>query len=879
MVTPLYKNLKKSGTSVYVFPGAAEDISAAYQNENYKMYFSKYTLLDLPKQNISTEPNKFDFENTFETSVNSTPPNNYSEQLVESLRNYVANHETVLRESRLGNSQYYYDINALETTTEKIFWKWLKKLNVLSLEPAIPEDEYFPNLTQFRSRDELDDEYFPEYLWKEREVFSWNIKNFQSNNNQLQIEFFGTTNLRVNDIINVYNVSEPLLEVQFNGIDTDDGVNFKIVDVIDASGNDGQKIILDATWTNSNTLIEESGNAEIVYKKVVKYIGEVNGISNVQEANRSYTEVYANIPDHTGKTPDVLFRTKVDVNYKPNMTFPILPSQFQPEIFGAENFNSPIVNNQQNYPGSYFGQFDNADFTYRTETGDDLRRSGNYYGVSGDVNNPVITPDTLDGLTLDFDTSHYVKMNIPGRILTNFEQFNALEVNNEPPEDFEYNAILWYYTVENEAGEQRTNLYGITILDNPMNNPNQDEVGLRIPTYKKLVSNGEQDGTSFQFHLNLNFNIINENPVEAFNPEAINSQFSMNLFNDAMKSLASTNDSFLNILAEQDEIREEITSIKGLVYTQGDLNIITQKIKNLEELLRRYSTLQLSDSESIRVNEIVGTPPFLTLENISTIYDNVQLYRTTQLYTENGISPTSILIPDNRSFFIEITNDDELDIDVPGEENLQLTLNNDLSLNQSLDISIKADSIASQNKKLDIRIITDAPGDPTDSSLISNIDLPIFYNDALAQENKNSIWNKFNFDIDFNENINIIDFGDKLEISLSGNSNIISNSLDEGETFVLSDFYIESGQSFLDFSGQYKIDSISANQLTLDVSDNEIIKSYGATSSIVELHNTTSSLLINQPYFKLNKGKHIKIVRVSDSSNILKRYNITISDL
>jgi hypothetical protein len=70
---------------------------------------------------------------------------------------------------------------------------------------------------------------------------------------------------------------------------------------------------------------------------LVQYIGEINGVSNVQEANRSYTEVYAHVPDHTGQTPDILFRTMTDVNYKPNLTFPIIPSQYQPEIIGAES--------------------------------------------------------------------------------------------------------------------------------------------------------------------------------------------------------------------------------------------------------------------------------------------------------------------------------------------------------------------------------------------------------------------------------------------------------------------------------------------------------------------------------------------------------------
>ena len=60
--TPPYKKLKANGTSFYAFPGAAEDISVAYQNANYKMYFSKYALLNLPKhqtQVSSMSPARF----------------------------------------------------------------------------------------------------------------------------------------------------------------------------------------------------------------------------------------------------------------------------------------------------------------------------------------------------------------------------------------------------------------------------------------------------------------------------------------------------------------------------------------------------------------------------------------------------------------------------------------------------------------------------------------------------------------------------------------------------------------------------------------------------------------------------------------------------
>jgi hypothetical protein len=98
------------------------------------------------------------------------------------------------------------------------------------------------------------------------------------------------------------------------------------------------KVRFDVDYTGG-TYTESNGKAELVYNRLVQYIGEINGVSNVQEANRS-TEVYAHVPDHTGQTPDILFRTMTDVNYKPNLTFPIIPSQYQPEIIGAESLTS-----------------------------------------------------------------------------------------------------------------------------------------------------------------------------------------------------------------------------------------------------------------------------------------------------------------------------------------------------------------------------------------------------------------------------------------------------------------------------------------------------------------------------------------------------------
>ena len=133
MSTPLYKSLKNNGTSFYCFPSAAEKISAAYQNSSNKMYFSKYVLLNFPSQNLSSGTNSspiyFDFTDSsgegygFRQSLSSTPPSSFKDQVVESLRNYVANNEETMRSSRLRDNEYYYNNNSVTTPAEKIFFK------------------------------------------------------------------------------------------------------------------------------------------------------------------------------------------------------------------------------------------------------------------------------------------------------------------------------------------------------------------------------------------------------------------------------------------------------------------------------------------------------------------------------------------------------------------------------------------------------------------------------------------------------------------------------------------------------------------------------------------------------------------------------------
>jgi len=939
MVTPLYKFLKTNGTSFYAFPGAAEDISAAYQNSNYKMYFSKYVLLDFPTQNLSS-PNGTQSERItwdFATSFNSaslTVAETFKDQVIESLRNYVANHEITIRESRLNNTEYYYDNTALETTAEKIFWKWCRKLGLIEFEPALPQDEYIDTLEEFSRNNVTDDTYFREYLWRERQSSDQYIfiqfDDFTATvdgqlvsigDQVLALTFQNETGFQPGDTIILDGdiTNQDLLDALFGvGVVTEwpGPVQVTVLEVTDGGCCGNELVVIDLPFSGSSASPGGLSFANLVYHQLVKYIGEVNGVSNVQEANKAYTEVYAHIPDHTGRTPDILFRTLADNNYTPGMIFPIIPSQYQPEIIGSELFSSPIVNTPQNYPGSYYGQFDTEDFTYETSNGDSLRRSGDFYGVTGDINTPIVDGSNIDGVVIDLNTDHYVKMNLPDRMLSNFDEFNGLEVNNQPPQDFEFNAILWYYTVEDQNGNKKTNLYGISFLDNPDNNPKDAEVGIRFPVYKKLVANGNQDGTSYAFALNLNFNIINDNPIEAYNPESVNSVFSMTLFNEAMKRLASVNDSFLNIISEHSSLKDQILSVKQLIYSQKDLATINSKIANLEELLRSYSTLQTISSETIEVELIAQTsPPFLRYNSIDRKYFSIDNFNTSDMYNADGAIPVSINVPRYKDFMVNIINNDEVFLSLPNDGKLKLLFTSDLEYRQSVDIFITGSDLSSQNKKLDIFISTINPlglgttttntdlvnpftntvidvgqGAGTDTAqstslvetiLISDIDLPVFYNTATSQPNSAKTWKTFKFDIDFTKDITVTS-NSLLELSISSDPNIIYNSIKQGDVFTLNNLFVGTSSVF-DFSGQYSVTSVGVTSsiITLDVSTNQDFMDYVSGQLPLTLHSTSSSVLSNQPYLDINKGLMVRITRVSEEDQIAisEKYHIDVRDI
>lgn len=860
--------MKPNGTSFYAFPGASEDVASTRNNPNINSYFSHYALLHIPAQNLvagsQSKPIVFDFDNSFyKLDAIGQQATSFKDQLVESLRNYVANHEVTIRDSRLNNTEFYYDSTELPTTSEKIFFKWCRKLNLIQFEQAVDGDEYFGNLVEFERRSLTDDAYFPEVLWKEREITDYDIKYFRQSNvsgltTRLMIEFESvTTNYKVGDTIKLSGLDDTSAYYSNNNL------QFQILALVDADNTYNQQAVVNINYTSSEV---GTGISTLIYHKLVQYIGNINGVNNVQEANRSYQEVWAQVPAHTGQTPDILFRTKVDRNYKPNMLFPILPSQYQPEILGAELFNSPIVSNPQNYPGNFYAQFDSEfEYTYRTSDGDSIRRSGEYFGFTGDITAPVVDATLIDGLSLDFDTTHYVKMNIIDNEMTTFDQFNAMMINNLPPQDFDFNAILWYYTVEDNNGNTATNLYGISFLDNPDNNVIEEEAGIKIGTAKKLVATDTQDGTAYSFSLNLNYNIINENPQDTFNPSAVNSLFSFNLFNEAMSRLAQTNDSFTEIISEQNSLKQELSNLKQLVYTQADFANINSKFTYLESLVRSLQSIQVQSSDTIKVieNGAVTGFPTLELQNVDPSYYTIYNIATNDLYDDTGSTPLRLIVPENKNFLVNITNDDETSQILPNNDKLIVYLDRDLDYKQSVDIIVNSTATATQNKQFEFYISYSDTTLPVITRAIGPVDLPIYYNTARQRSNLASNSESLEFEVSLTANLDISSASFLTLPILNISSTILSNTVTKGEIFQLKNMLVGTS-SVIDMSGQYIVDSVTGTNIILDLSSNQLVKNW-VSENVISTTLNLNDKMVSKPVLGLNRGSKWRITRITSN--------------
>jgi len=894
MATPLYKPMKARGTSFYAFPSAASDLNLANYNDFYDLNFTKFALINIPRQENGV-PNPIDGVMDFlpKSNVageapffcddpNYTKPTKLSDQLVESLRNYVANYDTSLHESRINSNTDFYNIAERYTPTEQIFWKWCRKLNLIDFEPAVHKVDWDKNFSDFDNLNNstiTNPDYFRKYLWKEREIINYPTVWFEESSDYTgSLGIYNTPRFTINEIskfkigdkvILTGSQSDQVLlsgatPILFGEICTIGQIEF-------ATGNTTY-IWLDKNFNGGGENTLTSTNIYLSYNKLIQYVGEINQITNIQTASRVGQEVTAYIPHQAGKTPTVLFGTRNNTNYYPNLEIPILADEIQTEIIGTESLNSPIRTNPQDYPGSFFGQFDTQDNTYLCSNGDSIRYQGDYYGVILTDNTGVnaddyienledFNSDSIDGVFLDVDRNHYYKMNIPGLESKNFDEFGSISIEGQAPSDFDFNAILWYYELierdENNNVKSYVNLYGIEFLNNPEND--DDSFSTLITPYHKLVTNGVHDGLSYMFNLNLHYNIDNDVQPLTYDPSTIYNMFGFDMYNEMMRRFYQVNENFVNIIQEFVRINMDLQDMKSLIYSQTDIDDLKSRMKNMEDLLKLFATNQFVDSDTANISvDYSGIYPKLKFNVTSVEYDdikNISLTEAYNYYSVNNGASYPIALSFSSKMLLNLINDN---VSNTGG-NVAILLDRDLKNKQKIEIIIKPEQ-ALYVQRLYVNMLFNYNNTITETPIF-NVVLPKDIEEYKIITSETVYTDSFYL----NENIyvNCTDIYTGSTWCSTGYTELIltEDMFKTGNTVYVQNLYlIDTVGNTIDYSGAYKVLCKNGINLTIDL-----------PSSVVAGH-----ILKGQPRVSFYRGLQVTILRINgdDNTTFAQRYDV-----
>jgi len=595
--TPLIRTPQADGGTFYTFSSSAKDLSRTINNDDLKLVFSKFVLLNLPDFD-RLDPNTFsNFQNymQFDTidgaiwngGLKGDPNVNFT----ESLQNYALNLEELII------SDAGYDNTTNLTVTERVFFKWLKECGAM---------------------------------------------------------------------------------------------RFREATALEQSGT-----VTDKRFCEENEII--SGPRQ--YRRVVKYIGEIDIVNNVNKAGESYTELYINVPTEVGRTPTVLFDSISDTNYSPSLQIKgtseyimgrnastVHPQGLdilayydydqQLEGLGPAGYTDPDADWMGLGPGKTTTVAD-AYFTEPSTFESVL--NVNIQKYPADYNNPsgysgsAYVRSQLDGISIDFNPADYQQIATNQNIST-IPQFNGTDL----AESFEFNAVLVYYDMVDlsDSSKTKTNLYGILLLDNIT--PTTDGGFIqRYPKYKPNPTTG-QNGNSYGFKINLRFDA---SPGSAGIDTIVNdyNTFSMGLFSDASAQLQTSAQIFQRQQLEIADLETKMTAVENTLNSVSTSAFLQSQINNMQTQIDNASlafasSTTLLDLIAKNADEIQS----LANGNVSqTLQYNTDVVRQgtgitvdtntpNQIHVSNNVQAYNLMVPlDNADVQITKTNPINLNVVAP----------------------------------------------------------------------------------------------------------------------------------------------------------------------------------------------------------------------
>lgn len=563
--TPLIKTPQENGGTFYTFSSAARDLTKGFANDNYRIVFSKFVCLNLP----DIQPLH---PNTNANNASNGGASGYGDTTF-TYTNYMQLNTILGAQNKSLDESTNMNMNDMNKALAEHIQNY-----ILNLEELILSDSNYDNSTNETVTERL----FFKWLMETGSIRFNHAPDSElsrkSNRSVLEQNSYFIESTNVPEILDDYN----------NGI------------------NDINK-----------------------YNRVVKYIGDIDIVNNVDVAGEAYTELYMNVPTEVGCTPTVLFKSKTDNNYGPKAFNNVGDGKF-----GRSGSNSEYIvgrDSETEHPQglsimAFYDDDDNNKYTlgYRdadkkgvveTDTDSDNKKifKVTYLDETNDPNDWInenvtveycggteqggayygVTRSKLDGIGIDFDESDYFKITNNPNIST-IAEFNG----TADSESFEFNAILIYYDLidKSNSSNNARNLYGILLLDNVKNNGELCGYIQRYPKFKPNKVTG-QNGNSFGFKLNLRFDVA---PGNAGIDTIINdyNTFSMQLFSDAMGQLQQSTKTFKTQEKKINDITERLTRVENLLGSITNVQVLQQQIDELYKMFTNAS-VALNSADAI----------------------------------------------------------------------------------------------------------------------------------------------------------------------------------------------------------------------------------------------------------------------------------------
>jgi hypothetical protein len=315
---------------------------------------------------------------------------------------------------------------------------------------------------------------------------------------------------------------------------------------------------------------EETTDTGNNYSRVVKYIGNIDVSNDKNYQGNTYNEIFVNVPSSVGYTPEILFKSTI---YNTTAT------SYQPV---------DIINGRsgQTHPDAFLNLDSIAD------------------NINGKIN---LDPQGLYNYGIEWNSSIYAKISNDPK-LNNFLEYS------KRGGDFRFNAILVYYDLYSKSniGNKSTNLYGILILDNFKDSPNNE--GWYIPEITKYKPNDVTglNGNAFALKLNVKFNSSLDNVGVELNINDY-STFSMDIFLDTTTALENAAKLLVDASNSYAGIAQRVVDLENLLVYSSSTDF-SDRIATLETAIENAalnyasstSILDMITSVNSRLNQVIS---------------------------------------------------------------------------------------------------------------------------------------------------------------------------------------------------------------------------------------------------------------------------------